>query len=149
MSMLLSATGHQENVFELARLAPGLPRAPARQNRSWRHKKIDGARSDPGARITPECIFGTSTAHLFCSYIALTNDRMGEKQIYSYRATNTEYCASTRVHDTSTVQDMRIYECAYWSRQLGGEHKEPVECEEYIYVKATGGWEGETMPNWK
>ncbi|KAJ7938888.1 hypothetical protein B0H13DRAFT_1851060 [Mycena leptocephala] len=34
---------HQENVFELACLAPALPTTPACQNSIWRHKKIADA----------------------------------------------------------------------------------------------------------
>ncbi|KAJ6632374.1 hypothetical protein B0H10DRAFT_1938004 [Mycena sp. CBHHK59/15] len=44
----------QENVFHLADLAPGLPAPPARQNRTWQHKKIADARIDSGASTVPE-----------------------------------------------------------------------------------------------
>jgi hypothetical protein len=43
-----------EKYFELARLAPALPTAPARQNRIWRHKKIANASIDFVARSVPE-----------------------------------------------------------------------------------------------
>ncbi|KAJ7918259.1 hypothetical protein B0H13DRAFT_1869581 [Mycena leptocephala] len=52
--ILILARPHQENVFELARLAPGLPAAPACQNVSWEHISIAGARIDSVAINAPE-----------------------------------------------------------------------------------------------
>ncbi|KAJ6456285.1 hypothetical protein C8R47DRAFT_1082478 [Mycena vitilis] len=45
---------HQQNVFELARLAPGRPAPPARQNLSWEHITVAGARTVPESFLFTE-----------------------------------------------------------------------------------------------
>ncbi|KAJ6459851.1 hypothetical protein C8R45DRAFT_941912 [Mycena sanguinolenta] len=67
-----------ENVLALAGLAPGLPRAPGRQNQAWGQKKIAGARIDSGARICISARICVLASFIFMGFLA--NEL--EKNIY-------------------------------------------------------------------